>query len=106
MRITVDGYKFSAAHFIPGQETCQYLHGHNFYVSVTLEGEINDDYFIASFRNVRSAIQTTIAPLYHVVLLPEEYANGDEPVTVGEYVLPRKGVTFLPINLSFNFWLE
>jgi len=42
-RLELDGWetglKFAAAHFLPGVERCNRIHGHNYAVSVRIEGE-------------------------------------------------------------------
>jgi len=54
MRIEIDGWKqnitFSGAHFLPGFEKCERLHGHVYAIHLIMSGEVNDDDILFDFR--------------------------------------------------------
>ena len=64
---------FSAAHFLtlPGH-MCERLHGHNYRVAVTVDGEVDPGTgFVIDFAVLKRAVRTVIEPLDHRVLIPE-----------------------------------
>lgn len=63
---------FSAAHFLtlPGH-ICERLHGHNYRVSVAVEGRVDPATgFVIDFAVLKAAIRALINPLDHRVLIP------------------------------------
>lgn len=74
MLLKIDGslnrINFSAAHFIPTIEKCSRLHGHDYSVSVELEGEEKDGILI-DYGIVKKAVRALADSLDHKVLLPE-----------------------------------
>lgn len=74
MLLKIDGLynriSFSAAHFIPTIEKCSRLHGHDYTVSLELDGEPKDGILI-DYGIVKSAIRGIIDVMDHKVLLPE-----------------------------------
>lgn len=61
---------FSAAHFIPTIDKCNRLHGHDYSISLELEGEPENGILI-DYGVVKSAIRGIISNMDHKVLLPE-----------------------------------
>lgn len=61
---------FSAAHKILGHSgKCQYLHGHNWNVDVTVQSEeLNDIGLAVDFADIKSVVNEVIKPLDHVNL--------------------------------------
>ena len=107
MKIILDGkhlnIKFSSAHFIIEHEKCSKLHGHNFYVTVEIEGEIIDEKgFVIDFLHIKNMLKSICNNLDHKVLVPERYANivNDyvEIKTDKIYKIPREDVILLPVN--------
>lgn len=98
--------KFSACHFLKEPLKCSRLHGHNYYVSVELEAELNENYFVEDFIQLKKNIKEIVKPLDHVILIPMEanYLNikkDEDSVEIftsnKRYVFPRSEVIFLPI---------
>ncbi len=101
--------KFSACHFLKEPRKCSRLHGHNYYVSVELEAELDDNYFVEDFIKLEKNIREIIKPLDHFILIPEEapylkFKKDESSVEVvasnKRYVLPLSDVIFLPIPAS------
>lgn len=64
-------YRFEAAHHLPlfplGHK-CQGMHGHNYKVSIALEGELNAAGVVQDFCMLDSYMHTMVASLDHKVL--------------------------------------
>lgn len=58
---------FAAAHFLRGYEgSCNSIHGHNFRVQVTVEGErLNDIGMLVDFRELKSVLREAAATVDH-----------------------------------------
>ncbi|MFW9782188.1 MAG: 6-pyruvoyl tetrahydropterin synthase family protein [Candidatus Heimdallarchaeota archaeon] len=98
--------KFSACHFLKEPLKCSRLHGHNYYVSVELEAELDENYFVEDFIKLKSKVKEIVKPLDHFILIPEESPdfnfnsdqNSLEVLTSNKrYVFPISEVVFLPI---------
>lgn len=74
MLLRIDGLynriNFSAAHFIPTIEKCSRIHGHDYSISLEIEGEPRDGILI-DYGVVKGAVRTIIRDMDHKVLLPE-----------------------------------
>ncbi|MFX0019101.1 MAG: 6-pyruvoyl tetrahydropterin synthase family protein [Promethearchaeota archaeon] len=101
--------KFSACHFLKEPRKCSRLHGHNYYVSVELEDELDDNYFVDDFIKLKKNIKEIVKHLDHFILIPEEapYLKFKKDQTSVEvltsnkrYVFPLSEVKFLPIPAS------
>jgi 6-pyruvoyltetrahydropterin/6-carboxytetrahydropterin synthase len=74
LRVSVakESLGFSAAHFLtlPGH-ICERLHGHNYRVSVAVEGPADPTTgFVVDFAVLKQGLRALIAPLDHRVLIP------------------------------------
>ncbi|HMF31713.1 MAG TPA: 6-carboxytetrahydropterin synthase [Candidatus Lokiarchaeia archaeon] len=99
---------FSATHFLLLEAThkCSRLHGHNYKVNVTVQGPLDDNYFVLDFFQIKNRLQEITEPMDHHVLVPMESdgltiekSNGEVSITtpLKRYVLPEGDITFLPI---------
>lgn len=75
MKIIVNGIqsnlRFSSAHFIPGHETCGFIHGHSYFVDVVIEGERAGEYdFVVDFKDIKSYTKAICDELDHRLLIP------------------------------------
>lgn len=107
MRIEVSGIRFSAAHLIAGHGKCERLHGHNWSVSVSVEGEVGKGGMLLDFLELRKVLEEECFKLDHRVLLPEhsQYLRMDRVVggfrveAAGkEYLFPEGDIFLLPIQ--------
>lgn len=108
-RVTIDGsrLRFAAAHMATFGGRCEPLHGHNYAVSVEVEGELTADGWVWDFGDLRGIASGIIEELDHRFLLQQESAllgatvRGDSyELCAGErsYVLPRSDVVSLPVD--------
>ena len=99
---------FSATHFLllEAGHKCSRLHGHNYKVNVTVQGSLDNNYFVLDFFQIKSRLQDITEPMDHHVLVPTESSGLQIKTIDGEvtiitplkrYVLPEGDVTFLPI---------
>jgi len=111
-RWSIDIYKeyfhFSAAHFLIFPDgTAERLHGHNYRVTVALEGELSEHGLVLDFKRVKPLVRELCDELDERWLVPGEHPvlrwteQGDSiEVTYGEklYRAPAEDVLVLPIN--------
>ena len=106
--IVEKGYlNFSASHFISYMGKCERLHGHNYGVSVALEGELTPDAYVFDFVILKRIARQVCDELDHHFLLPEQSAALDVRQREEEwevrfedrrYVLPAVDVLTLPVD--------
>lgn len=98
---------FSAAHFISFGGKCERLHGHNYAVSVVLEGYLTEDRYVFDFVELKKVIRRICEKLDHHFLLPSLSEHLDIQKAEGEwviqfdnrrYVLPVEDVLELPMD--------
>ncbi len=106
MRIELsEGSGFSAAHFIFGHQKCEHLHGHNWRLSVTVEGEQNELGLVVDFLELKSIVGKICDTYDHRLILPSKnqtvnvLSKGKNIcISVGdrEFEFPCKDVVWLP----------
>ncbi|MEP7086510.1 MAG: 6-carboxytetrahydropterin synthase [Gemmatimonadota bacterium] len=110
-RVTVskDYLVFASAHFITfAGHRCESLHGHNYRVGVTLEGEIDEEsWYVVDFSFLKQLMKRLCDAIDHKVLLPLENpkvqvkTDGDRVLVAYEhkprYVFPLSDCALLPI---------
>ncbi|MEA2625498.1 MAG: hypothetical protein QOD06_1543 [Candidatus Binatota bacterium] len=69
--VSKEHLKFSAAHFIAYRGFREALHGHNYQVSVRLEGRVGADGYVVDFGVIKRAVKRICESLDEKVLLPE-----------------------------------
>jgi 6-pyruvoyltetrahydropterin/6-carboxytetrahydropterin synthase len=106
VHVSKDYLIFCAAHFITYEGACEPLHGHNYRVSVTVEGDTQDDHFVFNFVTLKRTMRTLVDQLDHRTLLPDSNphfkitsANREVMLEVNDrrYVLPESDVLILPM---------
>jgi len=107
--VSKDYLVFASAHFITfAGHRCEGLHGHNYRVSVTIEGGLNREaWFVFDFVELKRIMRGLCDEIDHLVLLPTESdriqvrEEGDNVhVSVDDrprYVFPRRDCALLPI---------
>ena len=107
--VTKDYLVFASAHFITfAGHRCEGLHGHNYRVSVTIEGALNEEaWFVFDFVELKRIMRRLCDEIDHLVLLPlksdrVKVTEEGDVVRVGvdgkpRYVFPRKDCALLPI---------
>ena len=75
MKILVNGIqsnlRFSSAHVIPGHESCGFIHGHDCFVDVEIEGERAGEFeFVVDVKYVKGYTKAICDELDHRLLIP------------------------------------
>ncbi|MBA4181939.1 MAG: 6-pyruvoyl tetrahydrobiopterin synthase [Anaerolinea sp.] len=110
-RITVERnrLRFAAAHFATFGGGCEGLHGHNYDVTVEVEGSLTEDSWVWDFGQVKRATKALADDLDHKFLLQRESrylqitelpAEWEVRFKEKRYVFPREDVAVLPIDNS------
>lgn len=98
--------KFSACHFLKEHFKCSRLHGHNYYVSVEVSDNLDDNYFVVDFMELNKKLKLIIDPMDHYILIPteakdikirEEQGSVEVITPTKRYVFPHSDVCFLPL---------
>jgi 6-pyruvoyltetrahydropterin/6-carboxytetrahydropterin synthase len=101
--------KFSASHFLKKPLQCTRLHGHNYYVSVEIRDNLDNNHFVVDFTDLKEKLNSIVKPMDHYVLIPTkseelEIREAKEYVEIiaskKRYVLPREDVFFLPLEAT------
>ncbi|MEL9999333.1 MAG: 6-pyruvoyl tetrahydropterin synthase family protein [Thermoplasmata archaeon] len=113
MKIEIDGWKFnlrfSASHFIPFHGKCSRLHGHDYGIKLVLEGDLDENYMLMDFIELKKAIREIIEKIDHHVLLPKkskfiDIQELEARVIVSfqdkEYVFPSEDVSFIDVEVT------
>ena len=100
MQIEIDGWRlrltFSAAHVIIGHERCGRLHGHDYAISVRLEGEPGDDGMVMDFGILKDMVRDIVKGLDHKFLVAKRHKN----VTIkGDTVVMKSGTSVYQVPL-------
>ncbi|HNW29164.1 MAG TPA: 6-carboxytetrahydropterin synthase QueD [Spirochaetota bacterium] len=79
-RLTVHDY-FSSAHQLKGYRgKCEAVHGHNWRVEVTVQGEaLNEIGLLMDFTDLKKLLKKTIDPMDHVMLNDIGGLRGENP---------------------------
>ncbi|MFX0009317.1 MAG: 6-pyruvoyl tetrahydropterin synthase family protein [Candidatus Hermodarchaeota archaeon] len=109
-KVKVNRIKFSASHFLKEPLKCSHLHGHNYYMSVELSSELDENYFVVDFIDLKKKVKLVTKSLDHYVLIPENSKSivikeVDDTVEImtntnKRYVFPKSDVTFLPLEAT------
>ena len=108
-KVTVEqgNLRFSAAHFITFSGKCERLHGHNYAVSVTVEGPLTSDSYVFDFVVLKAILRRLTDALDHRFLLPLEnphlklhQSENEWEIGFGErrYIFPARDVLALPVD--------
>lgn len=104
--VTKDYLKFSAAHFIAYKGFREALHGHNYRVSVEVEGQLGEQGYVVDFGVVKKLARELCGQLDEKVLVPkqsdvltvrEETGQVFLVSETGEFSFPRQDCVLLPI---------
>jgi 6-pyruvoyl tetrahydropterin synthase/QueD family protein len=99
--------RFGAAHFITCGGKCERLHGHNYAVSVELEGELTADSYVFDFVVLKEIVRRICESLDHRFLLPlrnehliVQQSEDHWEMRFGErrYLFPARDVLALPLD--------
>ncbi|MDK2795000.1 MAG: 6-pyruvoyltetrahydropterin/6-carboxytetrahydropterin synthase [Archaeoglobaceae archaeon] len=99
---------FSAAHSIPGHEKCGRIHGHNFLVSVEVEGELKNG-MIIDFFDLKRILREILGKFDHSLI--NEFIEIPTSENIALYIfeeLKRRGLNVVRVRVSENVdkWAE
>jgi 6-pyruvoyltetrahydropterin/6-carboxytetrahydropterin synthase len=108
-RVTVERntLRFAAAHFATFEGQCEALHGHNYEVTVEVEGELTEDAWVIDFSALKSMTRALCQELDHKFLLQrdskvlqidEGKSNWKIRFQERGWVIPKSDVLLLPID--------
>lgn len=107
VRVEKEAFNFASGHFlIFADGSREELHGHNYRVSVELEGELDPAHIVLDFRNFKLIVKNLSDTLDHRMLLPAEnpllkIERQIDAWTVrfgsDQMAFPHKDVVLLPI---------
>lgn len=106
IHVSKDYLIFCAAHFITYDGEAEPLHGHNYRVSVTVEGDLQTDHLVFNFVTLKRLMRQIVDRLDHRTLLPDAnphftITRADGEITVlthgRRYVLPEADCLILPM---------
>jgi 6-pyruvoyltetrahydropterin/6-carboxytetrahydropterin synthase len=107
IRVEKDYIGFCSGHFITYDgHQCETLHGHNYRARISLEGAVDENFYVFDFVRVKRLMRRLTDELDHRMLLPTQNTvlklqYTDEAVEVGykhrRFVFPREDVVLLPI---------
>lgn len=102
-----ENLKFNAAHFMAYPGFRERLHGHNYHVTVRIEGDLGTDGYVLDFGLVKQATKRVCEALDEYTILPalsdclRITEQGESVEAVYEdgarFVFPRSDVILLPI---------
>ena len=101
--------RFAAAHFATFEGQCEPLHGHNYDVTVEVEGELAEDGWVVDFGALKSLARAICLELDHKFLLQREskaleieegMSNWKVRFRERGWVFPKSDVLALPIENS------
>jgi 6-pyruvoyltetrahydropterin/6-carboxytetrahydropterin synthase len=105
--VSKDFFKFNAAHFMAYPGFRERLHGHNYRVSVRIEGRLNPDGYVVDFGDVKRAARAVCDEMNERVLIPAnsdclKITTKDGQVSIAcqdgsRFALPATDCIFLPI---------
>src|SRR5204863_1196699 len=99
--------RFAAAHFATFLGGCEPLHGHNYDLSVELEGELTEDSWVWDFGDLKRATKAIADELDHKFILQRDsrvlrITETETSWKIGfderAYVFPKSDVAVLPID--------
>lgn len=105
--VSKESFVFSAAHFITfAGNICERIHGHNYGVRVSVEGELDENQYVVDFIALRDAVLAVTNHWDHHVLLPSKHPmihvteEGNEVTARFEerrWVFPKEDCIILPL---------
>lgn len=107
VRVERNRLRFAAAHMATFAGTCEPLHGHNYDITVELEGDLTEDAWVWDFGDLKRRVKAIADELDHRFLLQRdshvlssELVDGTWEVRFESrrYVFPESDVAVLPID--------
>ena len=109
IRVNDQRLHFSSAHFVMGADYCETLHGHNYFVDITISGPLDSDGMVLDFRDIKKQTLRICERLDHKTLLPgksksikvdESEFSYEVTVSGKRYVFPKEDCFMLPLDAT------
>lgn len=107
IQVEKDYLGFCSGHFITYDgHQCETLHGHNYRARITIEGPLDENFYVVDFVKVKRMMKSICDELDHRMLLPLhnpliELELQEDSVSVRykhrHFLFPREDVVLLPI---------
>ncbi|MEA2071898.1 MAG: 6-carboxytetrahydropterin synthase [Asgard group archaeon] len=100
---------FAAAHFILEHEKCGRLHGHNYFVEVSVAGELDKDHMIIDYAILKNHLRQLTEKYDHKVMIPANAPNlkitrtkkGVQLETNNKrWLFPEEDIVLLPLKAT------
>lgn len=75
-------FEISAAHKLKHEGPCKNLHGHNYYLEVTVEDNVDDDGFVIDFSDLKDIVEKNV-----INVLDHAYLNDIIPQPTAENIV-------------------
>ncbi|MDG2304504.1 MAG: 6-pyruvoyl tetrahydropterin synthase family protein [Candidatus Binatia bacterium] len=109
IKLNKEYFKFSCAHFLIFPDgSKERLHGHNYQVTVEIEGDLTEQGLVIDFLDAKPVVRDLcdsldehwLVPSQHPELTVEELDDGHSRIVYRDcrYVVPTAEVLLLPIN--------
>lgn len=108
--VSKDYFKFNAAHFMAYPGFRERLHGHNYRVSVRVEGGLGSDGYVIDFGDIKRAARDICAEMDERLIIPMasdclriERSQGQISITTEDgcrFSIPEQDCVLLPIAHS------
>ncbi len=108
--VSKDDFKFNAAHFIAYPGFREKLHGHNYRVSVRVEGEVGSDGYVVDFDEIKTAARRLCSEMNERVIVPEQsdcidISKDDGQIRLvcedgSRFSIPEQDCVLLPVQHS------
>jgi 6-pyruvoyltetrahydropterin/6-carboxytetrahydropterin synthase len=92
-----------------GADYCETLHGHNYFVDITISGPLDSDGMVLDFRDIKKQTLRICERLDHKTLLPgksksikvdESEFSFEVTVSGKRYVFPKEDCFMLPLDAT------
>ena len=107
VQVEKDYIGFSSGHFITYDgHQCETLHGHNYRARITLEGSLDENFYVVDFVRIKRMMKKICDELDHRVMLPLhnpliELEQREDSISVRykhrRFLFPREDIVLLPI---------
>lgn len=108
VRVTKDYLVFCSGHFITYDKTeCERLHGHNYHVAASVEGPLDENYYLFDFVTLKNIMRKLTDELDHYMMIATKSKHIKSEVTDDkvklsykdkEWIFPRSDCVLLPIE--------
>lgn len=109
IKIFRDEHHFAAAHFLIDMGKCERLHGHNYFISVEMGGELNLNGVIIDFNVINPMIAELCESFDHKMLIAKDDERHSITISENEieigfkskrFVFPKEDCLLVPVKAT------